>query len=100
MLPWPAVPPMPMPSIPGGHQPAPMVGMVFNTQSTIESDGLSITNFDLASEPPPLATTITSTVLPGTILTLTTPGVLSLVLMRLPAGSASTDARSLLSGWL
>src|SRR5437660_338842 len=28
-----AVPPMPMPSIPGGHQPAPMVGTVLSTQS-------------------------------------------------------------------
>ena len=35
-----AVPPMPMPSIPGGHQPAPMVGTVFTTQSTTESDGV------------------------------------------------------------
>ena len=32
-----AVPPMPMPSMPGGHQPAPIVGTVFSTQSTIES---------------------------------------------------------------
>ncbi len=46
---------MPMPSIPGGHQPAPIVGTVFTTQSTIESDGFSITNFDLFSEPPPFA---------------------------------------------
>ena len=58
-----------------------------------------LSNFDLASEPPPLAATITSTVLPGTTETLTTPGVLSFVLMRLPAGSASTEARNLLSGW-
>ena len=29
-----AVPPMPMPSMPGGHQPAPIVGTVFSTQST------------------------------------------------------------------
>ena len=86
--------------MPGGHQPAPMVGTVLSTQSTIESDGLSMANLDLASEPPPLAATITSTVLPGTIFTLTTAGVLSLVLVRLPAGSASTLARSLLSGWL
>ena len=42
-----ALPPMPMPSMPGGHQPAPIVGTVFTTQSTIESDGLSITNFGL-----------------------------------------------------
>ena len=40
------VPPMPMPSIPGGHQPAPMVGTVFSTHSTTESVGLSMTNFD------------------------------------------------------
>ena len=58
---------MPMPSMPGGHQPAPMVGTVLSTQSTIESDGLSMANLDLASEPPPLAATITSTVSPGTI---------------------------------
>ena len=32
-----AVPPMPMPSMPGGHQPAPIVGTVLSTQSTIES---------------------------------------------------------------
>ncbi len=93
-----AVPPMPMPSMPGGHQPAPMVGTVLSTQSTMESDGLSMANLLLASEPPPLAATITSTVSPGTTLTLTTPGVLSFVLVRLPAGSASTEARSLLSG--
>src|SRR5438874_10806688 len=53
-----AVPPTPMPSIPGGHQPAPMVGTVFSTHSAIESEGLSIVNFDFASEPPPLAATI------------------------------------------
>ena len=62
-----ALPPMPMPSMPGGHQPAPIVGTVFSTQSTIESDGFSIVNFDLFSEPPPLAAIFTSTVLPGTI---------------------------------
>ncbi len=62
-----AVPPMPMPSMPGGHQPAPMVGTVFRIQSTIESDGFSIANFDLFSEPPPLAATCTSTLSPGTI---------------------------------
>ena len=61
-----ALPPMPMPSMPGGHQPAPIVGTVFSTQSTIESDGFSITNFDLFSEPPPFAAIFTSTVLPGT----------------------------------
>src|SRR5271157_2440869 len=61
------VPPMPMPRMPGGHQPAPMVGTVFSTHSTMESDGFSMVNFDLASDPPPLAATITSTVSPGTI---------------------------------
>ena len=61
-----ALPPMPMPSMPGGHQPAPIVGSVFTTQSVIESDGLSIASLDLFSEPPPLAAIFTSTVLPGT----------------------------------
>ena len=87
-----------MPSIPGGHHPAPMVGTVFSTQSTIESDGSSIANLALASEPPPLAATVTSTLSPFTSSTLTTAGVLSLVLVRLPAGSARIEARSLLSG--
>ena len=93
-----AVPPMPMPMIPGGHQPAPMVGTVFSTHSTMESEGFSMTNFDLASEPPPLAATMTSTLSPGTIVMFITAGVLSLVFLRAPAGSASTLARSLLSG--
>ena len=61
------VPPMPMPRMPGGHQPAPMVGTVFSTHSTMESDGFSMANFDFASEPPPLAATITSTLSPGTM---------------------------------
>ena len=52
-----AVPPMPMPSMPGGHQPAPIVGTVFMTQSTRLSLGLSITNLLLFSLPPPLAAT-------------------------------------------
>ena len=43
-----------------------MVGTVFNTQSTIESDGLSMASLDLFSEPPPLAATVTCTLLPGT----------------------------------
>ena len=55
-----AVPPMPMPSIPGGHQPAPMVGTVLTTQSTTESVGLSMANLALASEPPPLLATVMS----------------------------------------
>ncbi len=93
-----ALPPMPMPSIPGGHHPAPIVGTVFSTQSTIESDGFSMANFDLFSEPPPLAAIFTSTVLPGTTSTWTTAGVLSRVFLRAPAGSATIDARSVLSG--
>ncbi len=93
-----AVPPTPMPSMPGGHQPAPIVGTVFNTQSTIESDGLSMTNFDLFSEPPPLAATVTSMVLPGTRSMWTTAGVLSLVFLRVKIGSASTEPRNGLSG--
>jgi hypothetical protein len=95
-----ALPPMPMPSMPGGHQPAPIVGTVFTTQSTIESDGFSIANFDLFSLPPPFAAMRTSTVSPGTRSKCTTAGVLSLVLRRLPAGSSRIDARSRLSGWL
>src|ERR1039458_596586 len=55
-----AVPPMPMPNMPGGHQPAPMVGTVLRTQSVMESDGLSMANLDLASEPPPLEATVMS----------------------------------------
>jgi hypothetical protein len=93
-----AVPPMPMPSMPGGHHPAPIVGTVLSTQSTIESEGFSMANFDLFSEPPPFAATSTSTRSPGTSETCTTAGVLSRVLRRAPAGSASTDARSLFSG--
>ena len=73
-----AEPPMPMPSMPGGHQPAPMSGTVFSTQSTSESDGFSITNFDLFSEPPPLAATVISSPSPGTSCVWITAGVLSL----------------------
>ncbi len=93
-----AVPPTPMPSMPGGHQPAPIVGTVFSTQSTIESLGFSITNLDLFSEPPPLAATVTSTSSPGTSSTWNTAGVLSRVFLRSNSGSSTTDARSLLSG--
>ena len=92
------VPPMPMPMMPGGHQPAPISGIFLSTQSTRSSDGFSIANLALASEPPPLAAQITSTWSPGTISKCTTAGVLSLVLRRAPAGSASTEARSGLSG--
>lgn len=94
-----AVPPMPMPSMPGGHQPAPICGSISITQSTIESLGFIILNFDLFSLPPPFAATSTETVAPGTISTCSTHGVLSRVLRRVNAGSASTEARSLFSGW-
>ena len=62
------VPPTPIPKIPGGHQPAPICGTVFNTHSSIESEGFSIANFALFSEPPPFAAQITSTLSPGTTL--------------------------------
>ena len=84
--------------MPGGHQPAPIVGNVFTTQSVIESEGFSITSLDLFSEPPPLAAIFTSTVPPGTRSKCTTAGVLSLVFFRAPAGSATIDPRSVLSG--
>ena len=93
-----AVPPMPIPNMPGGHQPAPIVGTVLSTQSTILSEGFSITNFDLASDPPPFAAISTTTLSPNTNSMCTTAGVLSRVLIRLPAGSLSMDARKTLSG--
>jgi hypothetical protein len=93
-----AVPPTPMPSIPGGHQPAPMVGTVFSTQSAIESEGFSIANFDFASEPPPFAATSASSLSPATSSTWTTAGVLSLVFFLVPRTSERIDARSLFSG--
>ena len=86
--------------MPGGHQPAPIVGTVFSTQSTTESLGFSITNFDLFSEPPPFAATVTSTSSPGTSSTWNTAGELSWVFLRANNGSSTTDARSRLSGWL
>jgi len=86
------------PSIPGGHQPAPIVGTVFSTQSTIESEGFSIVNFALFSEPAPLAATSTSTVFPGTSSMWITAGVLSFVFLRPKTGSSTMEARSLLSG--
>ena len=94
-----AVPPIPMPNIPGGHQPAPIVGKVFTTQSAISSEGFNITILDLFSEPPPFAAIITSILAPGTISKCTTAGVLSLVFTRAPAGSATIEARKGLSGF-
>ncbi len=93
-------PPMPSERIPGGHQSAPMVGTIDSTQSTMLSFGSSIANFDLFSEPPPFAATITSTVSPGTSSMWVTAGVLSFVFTRLPSGSATIEARSLLSAWV
>jgi hypothetical protein len=58
-----------------------------------------MTNLLLFSEPPPFAATMTSTLLPGTICTLTTAGVLSFVFLRPNSGGSTTDARSLLSGF-
>ena len=60
------VPPMPTPRMPGGHQPAPMVGTTEQIQSTTESDGLSMANLAFASLPPPLAATSILSVSPGT----------------------------------
>jgi len=77
-----------------------MVGTVLSTQSTTLSLGLSMTILLLFSEPPPLAATVTSTWLPGTISVKITAGVLSLVFLRANSGSATTLARSVLSGWL
>jgi hypothetical protein len=57
-------------------------------------------NFDWFSEPPPFAAIFTSTEFPGTRSKWTTAGVLSFVFLRAPAGSATIDARSLLSGWV
>src|SRR6266516_3852495 len=88
-----AVPPTPIPSIPGGHQPAPIVGTVSSTQSTIESEGFSIANFDLFSEPAPFAATSTATVFPGTISMWITAGVLSFVFLRPKTGSSTIVAR-------
>ena len=93
-------PPIPSDSVPGGHQSAPMVGTMVSTQSTMLSFGSSIANFDLFSEPPPFAATITSTVSPGTSSTCTTAGVLSPVFLRAPSGSARIEARSLLCSWV
>ena len=77
-----------------------MVGTVFKTQSTMLSPGLSMIILDLFSLPPPLAATVTSTWLPGTISVKMTAGVLSLVFLRLKWGSDTTEARRVLSGWL
>ena len=93
-----ALPPMPIPNMPGGHQPAPIWGTTSKIQSTMLSFGLSIASLALFSEPPPLAAICTSTLSPATKDTCTTAGVLSLVLPRFPAGSLTIEARNLFSG--
>src|SRR3984957_20439209 len=93
-----ALPPIPTPSIPGGHQPAPISGTMSRTQSATESDGFNMANRDLFSDPPPLAATVMSTALPGPNSVWITAGVLSRVLDRVNAGSDTMEARNLLSG--
>ena len=93
-----ALPPMPIPNMPGGHQPAPIWGTTSNIQSTILSLGLSMVSLALFSEPPPFAAILTSTLSPTTNEICTTAGVLSLVLARFPAGSFTIEARNLFSG--
>ena len=92
------VPPMPTPRIPGGHQPAPILGTAERIQSVTESEGFSIVNIALASLPPPLAATSTVSLSPGTRRVWITAGVLSPVLTRAPFGSMSTEPRSTFSG--
>ena len=67
MTAMPPEPTMPMPRMPGGHQPAPMVGSCCRTHSTMSSLGLRTAKRDLFSEPPPFAATMTSTLSPGTM---------------------------------
>ena len=93
-----AVPPTPIPNMPGGHQPAPIVGKVLSTQSAMLSLGFNIAILALFSEPPPLAAKFTSIVLPGISSIWITAGVLSFVFLRAPAGSSRIEGRSTLSG--
>ena len=83
---------------PADTSPPPSRAPLSTTQSATESDGFSMANMDLFSEPPPLAATVISTRSPGTSSVWITAGVLSRVPARLPAGSATMEARSLLSG--
>ena len=64
----------------------------------LKAEGRKFRGVDL--KPPPFAATITSTVSPATISMCTMAGVLSLVLVRLPAGSDNTEARRTLSGFM
>ena len=54
----------------------------------------NIASLDLFSEPPPLAATVISTLLPGNEFVVNHGRVLSLVFLRPKAGSAKTEARS------
>lgn len=89
-----ALPPTPMPRMPGGHQPAPRLSTVSTTQSATLPLGFSVVNLALFSDPPPLAATSTSTVSPATISTVSMQGVLSPEFLRAPNGSTTTLARS------
>ena len=92
------VPPRPIPRIPGGHQPAPMPGIVSTTQSDRLSLGFKVLNRALFSDPPPLAASVISIVSPATSSVCTTAGVLSPVLCLLPNGGDTTEGRRGLSG--
>ena len=86
--------PAPMPRMPGGHHPAPIPSTTSTTQSATEARGFSTAKRALFSDPPPLAETVTSTVVPATSSTCIMAGVLSRVLFRAPSGSATIEARS------
>jgi hypothetical protein len=63
-----AVPPTPIPIIPGGHHPAPILGIFLSTHSVKSSSGLRTLNLALFSEPQPFAATIMSRIEPDTTL--------------------------------
>ena len=89
-----ALPPTPMPIMPGGHQPLPRPAIVSTTHLTTSAPGLSVVKRALFSEPPPLAAMVSSIVRPGTSSTWTIAGVLSRVLTRENKGSATIEGRS------
>ena len=96
-----AVPPMPMPSMPGGHQPAPIVGTVFSTQSTMRSRRIQHHELGLVlASRRPWPRPSRRPCRRARARMWITAGVLSLrVLARRTCGSATIEARSLLSGW-
>ena len=74
---------------------------VRSTKSVIPvrpSPGRSMAKRDMFSQPKPLGITWMRSVSPGTISVWITAGVLSRVFLRPPAGSATIEARSTLSG--